>query len=75
MKETILPHLRTKGQAMAITKERYQGMTNSIILSMVKKRLDTTFTSLVPSRFVKNLGYQYIKEMKIIFQSLKVFRN
>lgn len=58
MKETTLLQPRTEGdgEATAAEKERYQGMTGSIMFSMVETRPDISFATSVASRFAKTLA-------------------
>ena len=49
MKEIALLQLRTEGQASAAKRERYQGMTGSIIFSMVEIRPDIAFATSIVS--------------------------
>lgn len=57
MKKTIFLQPRTEGQVTTSEREHYQGMTGSIIFSIVKTRPNIAFTTLVASRFAKNLGH------------------
>lgn len=50
-------------------------MISSIIFSIVKTRSDITFATSMKSLFVKNLDYQYTKEVKIVLQYLKSSRE
>lgn len=71
MKETTLFQPEIECKALAIKKERHQGITSSIMFFMVKTRPDIAFTILVISWFVKNPGYQYNKIVKTILHYLK----
>lgn len=71
MKETALLQPRSKGQATAAEKERYQAMTGSIIFSMVETRPDIAFATSVVSRFAKNPGHQHTETVKTILRYLK----
>ena len=42
---------------------------------MVKTRPNISFANLITSRFVKNLGHQYIKAVKTIFHYLKGLKD
>ena len=54
MKESALLTPRTKGKASPSKKKRYQGMTRSLIFSMVETRPDIAYVTFVASRFAKN---------------------
>ena len=71
MKETAPLQPRTDGQATAAEKERYQGMTDSIMFSMVEKRPDIAFATSVASRFAKNPGHQHTEAVKTILRYFK----
>lgn len=57
MKKTALLKQRTDGEASASEKKRYQGMTGSLMLFMVKTRPDIAFPTSIASRFAKNPGH------------------
>ena len=73
MKETRLKPSEKK--ATGAKHERYQGMTGSIIFSMVEIRPDIAFAISVVSRFAKNPSHQHIKAVKTIFRYLKAIRD
>lgn len=74
MKEGIL--LPNKGpKASQAEQEQYQGITRSLMFSMVETRLDIAFTTLVISRFAKNLSRQYTEVVKTILQYLKTTKT
>ncbi len=75
MKETILLQPRTKGEATTAKKERYQGMTGSIMFSMVETRPDISFATSVASRFANNPGHQHTEVVKTILRYLKDSRE
>ena len=53
----LQPRAKSDGEAIAAEKERYQGMTGSIMFSMVETRSDISFTTSIASRFAKNPGH------------------
>lgn len=71
IKENALLYQRTKRKASAFEKERYQGMTRSLMFSMVEIRPDIAFTTSIVSRFAKNPSHQYIEAVKIILRYMK----
>lgn len=74
MKETCL--LPNKGkEVIAAEKKCYQGMTSSIIFSMVKIRPNIAYATSMISHFAKNLSYLYSKAVKTIFYYLKATRD
>lgn len=74
MKES--PLLPNKGKrTTAAKRERSQGMTGSIMFSMVETRPDIAYATSVISRFVKNPSHQYCKVVKTIFRYLKATRE
>lgn len=74
MKETLLL-LHEGKETIAAEKKRYQGMTGSIMFSIVKTRPDIAYIISVISRFAKNLLHLYSKAVKTIFCYLKTTRN
>lgn len=50
-------------------------MTDFMIFSMVKTRLDIVYRMILVSCFAKNLLHQHTKVVKTIFQYLKRFHN
>lgn len=75
MKEITLLQPRTEGEATAAEKERYQGMTGSIMFSIVETRPDISFATSVASRFAKNPGHQHTEAVKTILRYLKGSRE
>lgn len=57
------------------SKKKYQGMTGSLIFSMVETRPDIAYTTSLMSCFIKNPSHQHIKAVKTIFQYFKRSRN
>ena len=75
IKEGALMTPRESGDASASETERYQGMTGSLMFSMVETRPDIAFTTLTVSRFAKNPSHQHIEAIKIILRYLKGSRD
>ncbi len=77
MKETTLlqPRAEGNGKATATEKEGYEVMTRSIMFSMVERRPDISFATLVAIRFAKNIGHQHSVAVKTIFLYLKSSRD
>ncbi len=74
MKEAIL--LPNKGpEASQANRKRYQGMTGSLIFSIVETRPDIAFATSVVSRFAKNLSQQHTKAVKTIMRYLKATKT
>ena len=71
MKESSILQPRTESQATSAEKEIYQGMTGSIIFSMVETRPDIAFAISIVARFAKNPGCQYTEVVKTILRYLK----
>lgn len=71
MKKTAFLEYKTEEKVSKSEKKRYQGMTGSLIFSIVEIRPDIVFTISVTSCFAKNLGYQHTKAIKTILQYLK----
>ena len=70
MKEIALgPNLST--EAIQAKKERYQGMTGSLMFSMVKTRPDIAFAIAVATRFAKNPSHAYTEAVKTILRYMK----
>lgn len=69
MKES--PLTPNEGEATAAERERYQGMTGSIMFSMVETRPDIALATSVVSRFAKNPSHQHSEAVKTIFRYLK----
>lgn len=70
IKETALLKQRTEEEISPSKKKRYQGITGSLIFSIVETRPDIAFDTSVTSHFVKNPGHQYTKAVKTILQYL-----
>ena len=75
MKETALLQPKTEGQALAAERKRYQGMTGSIMFSMVETRPDIAFATSIASRFAKNPDHQHTEAVKTILRYLKGSRE
>ena len=75
MKKSALLTRRTKGESSPFEKERYQGMTGSLMFSMVKTRPDIAYATSVASRFAKNPSHQHTETVKTILRYLKGFRD
>ena len=75
MKESALLLPRTDGKATTAEKERYQGMTGSIMFSIVETRPDIAFATSVAARFAKNPGHQHTEAVKTILRYLKGSRE
>ncbi len=74
MKEPIL--LPNEGpEASQANRERYQGMTGSLMFSMVETRPDIAFATSVVSRFAKNPSRQHTEAVKTIMRYLKATRT
>lgn len=71
MKETVLLEPRIEGEAFPSEKERYQGMTGSLMFLMVETRPDIAFAISVASRFAKNLYHHHTEVVKTILRYLK----
>lgn len=67
--------LRTDVEATLSEGEIYQRMTGLLMFSMIETRPNIAFSTLVMSRFSKNLLNQHIKAEKSIFQYLKDIRD
>lgn len=53
----LQPRAKSEGEATVAEKKRYQGMTSSIMFSMIETRLNIFFAISVASRFAKNPGH------------------
>ncbi len=74
MKEAIF--LPNEGpEAKQAERERYQGMTGSLMFSMVKTRPDIAFATSVVSRFAKNPSRKHKEAVKTIMRYLKATRT
>lgn len=71
MKKLIILAPRQEEEASPFEKERYQGMTGSLMFLMVETRPDVAFAISTVSRFSKNPSHQHTKAVKIIFRYLK----
>ncbi len=71
----LKPRAGGDGEATAAEKVRYQGITGSIIFSIVETRPDISFATSVASRFAKNLGHQHTEAVKTILRYLKSLRD
>ena len=70
MKEiTLGPNLST--EAIQAEKERYQGMTGSLMFSMVETRPDIAFAIAVAARFAKNPSHAHTEAVKPILRYMK----
>lgn len=70
MKEVTLgPNLST--EATQAEKKRYQGMTGSLMFSMVETRPDIAFSVAVAACFAKNPSHAHIEAIKTILRYLK----
>ena len=72
MKESVqlLPNDSGR-QATDAEREKYQGMTGSLMFSMVETRPDIAFATSVASRFAKNPSHTHTKTVKTILKYLK----
>ena len=68
MKKSVLLQQRTDGEAYASEKVRYQGMTRSLMLSIVETRPDIAFATSVASHYSKNLSHQHTEAVKTILR-------
>ena len=71
MKESVPLSQREEAEASPPEKERYQGMTGSIMFSMVETRPDIAFATSLVSRFAKNPSHQHTEAVKTILKYLK----
>lgn len=71
MKEILSLQPGIKTQVLATRKEKYQGLIDFIIFSMVETRPDITFIISVASRFTKYPNHKHIKTVKTILQYFK----
>ena len=62
-------------EASQAEREQYQGMTGSLMFSMVETRPDIAFATSVISRFAKNSSRQYTEAVKTIMRYLKAIRS
>lgn len=75
IKEGIILLPNNSAQASRNKQEKFQGMTGSIMFSMVKTQPDMAFATSVISRFVKNPSHQHIEAVKTILKYLKGSRD
>ena len=75
IKETAILKQRTEGEVSSSEKKCYQGMTGSIMFSIVKTKPDIAFATSLASCFAKNPSYQYTEVVKTILRYLKGWRN
>ncbi len=68
MKEPALLQQKTDGETLQAKKERYQGMTGSLMFSMVETRPDIAFATSVASRLAQNPGHQHTEAVKTILR-------
>lgn len=71
IKETIFLNTITKEEEYFFEKKRYQDMICSFMFSIVEIKLNITFATFIIYCFAKNLGYKFIKVIKIIFEYFK----
>lgn len=57
IKENLIFQAKTNSEAFSTEQKIYQGIINSIILSIVEIKPQVVFATLVASDFAKNLGY------------------
>lgn len=71
MKEStqLLPN--NEGTATEAERENYQGMTGSLMFSMVETRPNIAFATSVASRYAKNPSHLHIEAVKTILKYLK----
>lgn len=75
MKEEALLTPKTDGEASPSEREKYQGMTGSLMFSMVETRPDIAFATSVASRFSKNPPQQHTEAVQTILRYLKGSRD
>lgn len=75
MKETAILEQKTKRKTSPSERKCYQGMTGSIMFSIVETRPNITFATSVASHFAKNPSHQHTKTVKTILQYLKGSKN
>ena len=75
MKERALLQQKTDGKASASEKKQYQGMTGSLMFSIVETRLHIAFATLVASRYSKNPSHQQTEAVKTILKYMKGSRQ
>lgn len=63
------PNLSTK--AIQTEKKRYQGITSSLMFSILETQPDIAFAITVAACFAKNPSYLYTKAVKTILRYLK----
>ena len=75
MKEEALLMPRIEGEASASKREKYHGMTGSLMFLMLEIRPNITFSTSVASHFSKNPSHQYTEAVKTILHYLKESRE
>ena len=70
MKELAILVLRNEGKTLTLEKERYQSITEPLMFSMIKTRLDIACSISTISRFIKNIFHQHTEVVKTIFYYL-----
>lgn len=75
MKKATPLEQRTDGEASPSERERYQGMTGSLMFSMVETRPDIAFAISVASRFAKNPSHQLTEAVNTILRYMKGSRQ
>ena len=70
-KESIQLLLNNEGTATEAEREKYQGMTGSLVFSMVETRPDIAFATSVTSRYAKNSSHLHIEAVKTELKYLK----
>lgn len=63
------------GEASSSERERYQGMTGSLMFSMVETRPDIAFAISIASRFAKNPSRQHTEALKTILRYMRGSRK
>lgn len=71
MKEEALLTPKTDGEASPNEREKYQGMTGSLMFSKVETRPNIAFATSVASRFSKNPSQQHTEVVQTILRYLK----
>lgn len=62
-------------EASTFERKRYQGMTGSLMFSMVETRPNIAYATSLVSRFAKNPSHQHTEAVKIILRYLKGSRG
>lgn len=71
MKKSILLSQHKEKEASPSEKKRYQGMTRSIIFSIVETRPNIASATFLISQFTKNLSHLHTEIVKTIFKYLQ----